>query len=437
MSTAASVDAPSAAPQLLRVVGRWDLVALVINGIVGAGIFGLPAKVDALIGAWGVLAIIACAVLIGVIVLCFAEVSSRYAETGGPFLYATDAFGPFVGFVVGWLLWLARIAGICAIVGILAEYVAFLVPGMDAGLPRTVLLTVVILGFTALHIAGVRQAVRIGNLITIAKLVPLVLFVAIGLPTLNADVFDLRVVPDRAAFSSSVLLLGFAFVGWETAVVAAGELREPKRDTPFALFVGLAIVVVLYAGIQLVCRAALPQLATSTRPLADAAAALIGPIGGTVIVLGAAVSMLGTINGGMLTISRIPYAMATAGLVPRQLARLHPTTHSPVTAIVLSAGLVLLLSLTSTHVYVLTLSTIARLLVFGVTCAALPVLRRTSGAPAARFTVSGGLAVPVAALVLIGWLLTSTSGRETLHVVYATVIGSIGYAIGRWRAAAR
>ncbi|HYW51813.1 MAG TPA: APC family permease [Gemmatimonadaceae bacterium] len=429
-----SVPDTAQAPALVRALGRWDLVALVINGIVGAGIFGLPARVHALIGMWGIIAIVACALLVATVVLCFAEVSSRFRDTGGPYLYTAEAFGPLPAFIVGWLLWLARVAGICAIAGILVEYVGLLVPGVERGVPRAIFLTVIIGGFTALHVSGVARSIRVGNVITVAKLVPLLLLAGVGLATIDMSTFALPAwrelpLPSRGDFSSAVLLLTFAFVGWETAVVAAGETRDPGRDMPFALLIGLGAVVMLYAALQAVCIGLLPALATSSRPLADAASALIGPVGGTIIVLGAAVSMLGTINGGMLTISRIPLAMADAGQLPAFLRRLHPTTSAPVPSILLSAVAVWVLALTSTHVYVLTISTIARLLVFAVTCAALPVLRRRNTPAPARFRVAGGLTIPVLSLLMIAWLLSGTSITETRDVVLAAVAGGVLHAV--------
>ncbi len=420
-------------PRLVRAVGRWDLVALVTNGIVGAGIFGLPAKVHALIGAWGILAIVACAVLTLLIILCFAEVSSRFTETGGPFLYATEAFGPFAGFIAGWLLWLARIAGICAIIGIMVQYLAFVIPSVASGMSRVVLLTCVIFGFAALHVSGIRRAIRFSNVVTIAKLVPLVLLVALGVPAIRWQSLDFSTTPSTPDFSSAMLLLVFAFVGWETALVAAGELRDPRRDMPFALLVALAVVALLYVGLQAVCVGMLPMLGASTRPLADAALALVGPIGGTVIVVGAVISMLGTINGGMLTISRIPFAMAEAGALPAPFAALHPLFRTPVLCIALSTAIVWLLTLTNSHIYLLTISTIARLLVFAMTCAALPVLRRRTATLPARFTLAGGLTIPIAAMALVAWLLANTSRAETRDVLLAATAGAVIYALLRLR----
>jgi amino acid transporter len=413
------------------------MVALVINGIVGAGIFGLPQKVHALLGAWGLLAIVACAVLMGFVIACFGEVSSRFSETGGPYLYTQEAFGPFAAFVVGWLLWLARVTGLCAIASVLAEYLSFLVPAVGNGAPRALLLTGVIGGLAVLHIRGTRGATRFGTIVTIAKLTPLLLFVALGLPHVDAAQFDFAVHPARKDFSSAVLLLGFAFVGWETALVAAGEMREPRKDAPFSLGVGLAGVAALYVGIQAVCVGTLPGLAQSTRPLADAALTFLGPAGATIIVIGAAISMLGTINGGVLAVSRIPFAMAEARQLPRALAGLHPEHRTPVLSIVISCGVVLLLTLTRGHIYLLTISTISRLFVFVVTIIAIPVFRRRRAMPAALFRLPGGMTIPVIALALIVWLLTGTSWKETRDVVIATIVGAGIYLIGRVVAARR
>lgn len=407
------------------------MVALVINGIVGAGIFGLPQKVHTLLGAWGLVAIVACAILMGFVIACFAEVSSRFTETGGPYLYAAEAFGPFTAFVTGWLMWVARVTGLCAIAGILAEYLSFLVPAVGSGIPRAALLVTVIGGLAALHIRGTRAAARFGTIVTVAKLAPLVLFVVLGLPHIDGAVFDFTVHPARQQFSSAVLLLAFAFVGWENALVAAGEMREPRRDAPFSLAIGLAGVATLYVGIQAVCLGTLPTLATSTRPLADAARTFLGPAGATLIVVGAAISMLGTINGGVLAVSRIPFAMAEAGQLPRMLARLHPQWRTPVLSIVGSCVMILLLTLTRGHIYLATISTISRLFAFAVTIAAIPVFRRREAQAPALFRLPGGMTIPIVALALIAWLLTGSSWSDTRDVALVTLAGAIVFVAGR------
>jgi len=412
-------------------------LALVINGIVGAGIFGLPAKVHALLGVYGLAAIVVCAVIMGLVTLCFAEVASRFTETGGPFIYAGAAFGPLAGFVTGWLLWIARVTGCCAISTLLLNYLSDLSAALNQGAGRIATATVIIGGLTVIHVQGIRRAAFFGNLVTVAKLSPLLLFVAIGVFHTDWTRLQPADVPTPKNFAEAVLLLSFAFVGWESVVVAAGETHDPRRHLPRALLTGLAVVAVLYVLIQLVCIGTLPLLAQSQRPLVDAGRMFLGPLGALMITVGAAISMIGTLNGSMITISRLPYAMAAAGRLPRVLAAIHSRYRTPHVAVLLSGALVLGLTLTGQFVYLLTVSTISRLLVFAVTCAALPKLRRgpQHGAevPPARFVLRGGVLVPGAALMLITWLLASSSFAETRDVALLTAFGALLYAVGRRR----
>jgi amino acid transporter len=244
---------------------------------------------------------------------------------------------------------------------------------------------------------------------------------------------DFTTIPSNHDFSNGVLLLAFAYVGWESALVAAGELRDPRRDMPFAIALGLAVVALLYVAIQVVCVATVPSLATSTRPLADAARATLGRAGAAIIVAGAVVSMLGTINGGILTISRITFAMADAGQLPRALAAIHPRYLTPVTSIALAAVLSIALTLSSTFVYLLTVSTIARLLIFAVCCIALPVLRKRDADLPALVRVPGGVVIPALALALIVWLLAGSSWSETRDVVITVAVGALLLAVSKRR----
>ncbi len=427
------VTRPPGELSLLRTLGRWDLLALVINGIVGAGIFGLPAKVQALLGVYGLAAILVCAAIMGLVILCFAEAASRFADTGGPFIYAAAAFGPLPGFLTGWVLWIARVTGCCAICSLLLQYLADLAPLMNAGAGRVTTATVIIGGLTVIHVQGIRRAALFGNLVTVAKMAPLLLFVAIGLVHVDWTRFQHATPPVNERFAEAVLLLGFAFVGWESVVVAAGETVDPQRRLPRALITGLVLVAVLYGLIQMVCIGTLPQLAASERPLIDAGRMFLGSSGTLVITLGAAISMLGTLNGSMITISRLPYAMAAAGRLPGALAAIHPRYRTPHVAVIFSALLVLGLTLSGQFVYLLTVSTISRLLVFGVTCAAVPKLRRNPGVPRARFVLPGGPLIPAAALALIVWLLASSSFAATRDVAVMTACGAVVYAAGRHR----
>jgi APA family basic amino acid/polyamine antiporter len=419
---------------LLRAIGRWDLLALVINGIVGAGIFGLPAKVHALLGVNGLWAIIVCAVIIGLVILCFAEVASRFEQTGGPFVYAATAFGPIAGFLTGWVLWVARVTGCCAICSLFLQYAAYFSPDMDRGAGRVTAAVGIVGTLTLIHFFGIKRAVLFGNIVTVGKILPLLIFIAVGLLHMDPLRFSQSGPPIVGHFAQAVLLLGFAMVGWESVVVTAGETRNPQRDLPFALIAGLSAVAILYLLIQIVCIGTLPQLSASERPIVDAARIFMGPWGATLVTLGALVSMLGTLNVTMLTVSRVPYAMALAGQLPHVLGRVHPRYRTPYVAVVLSGALVLALTLSSSFVYLLTVSTISRLLVFAVTCASLPKLRQMAAVPAARFVLPGELVIPCTAVMMIAWLLVSSSWIESRDVTILILLGGLVYAVGKRRA---
>jgi hypothetical protein len=235
---------------LLRAIGRWDLLALVINGIVGAGIFGLPAKVYALLGVNGLWAIIACALIIGLVILCFAEVASRFMQTGGPFVYASTAFGPFSGFLTGWVLWVARVTGCCAICSLLLQYTAYFSATLNEGTGRVAAAVFIVGVLTLVHFFGIKRTVLFGNIVTVGKLLPLLIFIAFGLLHMDPARFAGAGPPINAHFAQAVLLLGFAFVGWESSVVTAGETRDPQRDLPFALILGLSAVAILCAALR-------------------------------------------------------------------------------------------------------------------------------------------------------------------------------------------
>src|SRR6266566_5915725 len=214
---------------LVRGIRRWDLIAIAINAIIGAGIFGLPADVYARIGSYSLIAFVACALVVTLIILCFAEVGSRFDETGGPYLYAREAFGPTVAFEVGWLIWLARLTAFAANCNLMVSYLAFFWAPANSTIPRALIITGVILSLTALNVFGVRQAAIASNLFTVGKLIPMLIFVAAGLFFLNPHAFALGARPSAGAFSQSVLLLIYAFTGFEMAEIPAGEIRHPQK----------------------------------------------------------------------------------------------------------------------------------------------------------------------------------------------------------------
>jgi amino acid transporter len=426
LSTPAKMD-PEDGAGLVRAVRRWDLLALVLNTIVGAGILGLPSRVYALAGSYSLLAYVVCAIPVVLIILCFAEVGSRFRQTGGPYLYARTAFGPFVGFEVGWLLWLARAAGFAALCNLFVGYLSYFIPVAGSGGWRALVILVVVSLLTAINVAGVRATTRMNNVLTLGKLIPLVLFAGAGLFFVDPQGYDFLAHPSYSAFSQAALLLVFAYTGFEVAIIAAGETQNPQRDVPFALLAGIGLVVILYVLIQIVCIGTFPGLARSERPLADASVRFLGAAGAVIVSLGALLSLAGTMNATLFAIPRVLFAMAEQRQLPRSFLITHRRFHTPYVAILASAGVMLALTLSSTFISALTISTLIRLLVYMTTCAALPVLRRNHGAPRAAFSMPGGAVLAIVACLLSIWLLSNGTRIEAMLVALASVAGALLY----------
>jgi len=415
---------------LIRGIRRWDLVAVAINGTIGAGIFGLPSKTHALIGPYSVIAFIVCALVVGLIVLCFAEVGSRFSETGGPYLYSREAFGPIAGFEVGWLMWLARVTAFAANCNLLIDYLGYFHPGIGAGAPRAVAIITVVVMLTAVNVVGVRNAALFSDVFTIGKLIPLALFIGAGLFFLDPGNFSPPSPPSLSSFSESTLLLVYAFTGFEMAIIPAGETRDPQRNLPFAILTSLAVVAAVYILIQVVCVGTFPELAASKRPLADASERFLGAAGATAITVGVAISIIGNLIVVILAAARLPFAMADDRKLPRVFAATHDRFRTPHAAIIATAAVMLALTLSGTFISSLTVSVVARLLAYIATCAALIVLRRRDEREMrfkAQFKAPAGLAVSIAALLLSAWLLAHSSASEAGNTAVAAAIGLLIY----------
>ena len=417
---------------LIRGIGRWDLVALLINNLIGAGIFGLPAALFALTRAYSLFAFVACALVIAVVALCFAEMSNRFAETGGPYLYARKTLGPLVGFEVGWLNWIARLTGFASIVNLLLLYLALFVPGANVGWLRVILIVGIVAIYTGINLVGIREMTIVSNVFAVSKLIPLLLFITIGLFFVRASNFSFAELPGFRPFSKSVMLLVFAF-SFEASMIPSGEVRNPQRSYPFALLVSLAIVAVVYLLVQVVSVGTLPGLGGSDRPLADAAMTFLGNPGVYLISIGAIIAMAGTLNAVMLFTTRIPFAMAEQGQLPAIVGRIHPRFRTPHVAIILSALVLLVVTLFNSFISALTISAIVRLLLYVVTAICLIVLRKRKDQPRPEFEVPGGLLVPVAAIVLSVWLLSNVTGREARDTGLAAAMGLVFYGFSRLR----
>lgn len=418
--------------KLVRGLGRWDFTAVVVNTIIGAGIFGLPAKVYAQIGAYSLFAFVLCALIVGLIVLCYAEVASRFTATGGPYLYAREAFGSMVGFEVGWLYWIVRVATFAANCNLLVTYLGFFIPGANEGPTRIALVTLVVLIITVVNLLGIRESALMTNVFTVGKLVPLLIFAVVGMFFISRGNFNFDAVPQYSGFSSAVLLLIYAFVGFEASVVLSGETKDTGKTIPFGLIVGLLIVAAFYIVIQIVSIGTLPGLATSERPIADAASVFLGPFGAAFITVGALISIFGNLNVGVLASTRMLFAMSEQRDLPSVFERTHERFKTPYVAIIATAIVILVLTIQSSFLTAVAIATITRLMVYATTCLALPIFRSRKDMAAAPFSVPLGIGAAVLSIALIIWLLTNVDfAKEGLAIMVAAVVGLIIFACFR------
>lgn len=366
---------------------------------------------------------LAAGVVVLAIALCFAEVGSRFSGSGGPYLYARHTFGAAPGFVVGWLLWITQVGGFAAVANLLVGYLGWFWPGLQGGASRAAIITLLVLGFTLINLRGVQQAVRLNNVLTVGKLVPLVLFVVVGAFFLTPSLFTITVVPTPAAFAAAVLIAIFPYSGFEVTVALTGEMREPHRTIPAGLLAGMMLTALVYVGVQVVAVGTLPTLAISSRPLADAAGQVFGRAGALVMVLGAMVSTLGVLHAIVLAAGRVPFAMAEQGQLPAWLGAIHPRWRTPWVALIVSGAAMLAFTLASNFVSALTITVGLRVLIYLSTCAALLVLRRRADAPPAGFMLPGGTLVASLSIVTCLVLLGARPLAETRQLVLALLVG--------------
>ncbi|MFP7721872.1 APC family permease [Lysobacter sp. A3-1-A15] len=418
---------------LVRAVGRWQIVGLSINDVVGSGIYLLPAAAALLLGGASLWAILAAGLAVTLLVLCYAQASSHFEGPGGAYLYAREAFGPFAGFLTGWMTLITRVTVAAALSNGLALAVSLFWPWASTVPGRTAIVVASLGLLTWINLVGVRTAARAGVALTIAKLLPLLFFVVVGLAYMDWSAVRLEALPldQPAQLGEAALLLLFAYAGFENTPAAAGEYRNPRRDVPFALVAMIALVTALYVLVQMVAQGTLPALAQSETPLAEAAAGFAGRGAALLLTVGAAISILGTNFNTMLFGPRYMYALALDGYLPRPLARLHPRWRTPVVAIIVQAGLAVALALTGSFVELALLSVIARLFAYVATACAAIVLQRRHPHREGALRLPGGPLIPVAAIVLSLALLASASLANLAMGAAAIALGAVVYAFRR------
>jgi basic amino acid/polyamine antiporter, APA family len=428
-SDSTSLSTPRPAPSLLRSVGLAGLTAISLNGVIGSGIFVLPATVALYMGPASPVAYVIAAFATTLIVLCFAEAGSRFERTGGPYLYAREAFGSFVGFEVGWMFLLTRLAATAAITNACAAYLGFFWPVLAQGAGRVLAITGLVFGLAALNLIGIRYGAWTVNILTAAKLIPLLLFIAVGLFSADHQAYTLLAVPDLNGLRQASLALIFAFGGFENASVPSEEVKNPTRNLPIALLISIGVTTVVYILIQIVALGTLPELATDKTPLASASRMFLGEGGAAIMALAGILSTTGSTSAVMLVGPRILYAFGEGGQLPRRLARVHPRYRTPHVSVIVFALVTWGIALFGTFAQLVAVSAMARLIFSATTCLAVPVLRRKRAHEASRFIIPGGFVIPVLAAAVSVWLLSGIAQAQAVAGAAALLTGGLLYSI--------
>lgn len=417
---------------LRRELGRWDLTAIGVNQVIGAGVFAQPAILAAHAGAWSPWMVAAVGVASLLVALSFAEVASRFDRTGGPYLYVRAAFGRFAAFEVGWMLWFTRASSWAAVINVLASSLGYYWPAVTVGVSRALLIASLIAAITIINVRGIRLSSMVVNSLTIGKLLPLLVFIGAGLLAMDTA----RLAPagplTAATVSASGLLLIFAFGGYEVVPVVAGETREPRRVVPFALVMTILAATAIMTLAQLVALGTLPSLAASATPLADAARVFLGAGGAALMTFGVVVSVSGNNMGHALSGSRNLFALAEQRDLPAFFGAVHPSYRTPVNAILVTSGVALILALTGGFAALAAVSAVSRLIVYTLTCAATLRLRQARFAAdvePAGFVVPGGALIPAAAIVFALSMLAGATAAQLRAGLYAVAAGAALYLV--------
>jgi APA family basic amino acid/polyamine antiporter len=421
---------------LVRTIGRWSLTALMINSIIGSGIFGLPSVVAGRLGHSAPIAYLIAGAGMAVIAGCLSEVASQFRETGGPYLYARETLGRFWGIQIAWMTWLSRIAAAAGTANLFTTYLGQVVARATQPMYRAGILILLIGALAVVNYAGVRSGTRMSDFFTGTKLLLLVVFIGAGLGWMEmhgaVTVVPLSHAIEAKDWFEAVLVLVYAYGGFEAVLFATGEMRDPRRDVPVALLIGIATVAVIYMLVQVVVSGTLPDPSASLRPLAESAGRIFGAGTAVAFALGALVSIYGYLSANMLHTPRLTFALAERGDFPGIFARIHRRFQTPHISILLYTALLLAFTLAGTFRWNVTLSAIARLFTYSSVAIALLVLRRRQP-QADAFRLPGGRVLAMLAIVFCVVLLVRAPLSNSSVVIVAAALAAINWAVVRNR----
>jgi basic amino acid/polyamine antiporter, APA family len=409
---------------LKRTIGRWSLTALIVNTVIGSGVFGIPSVVNGVVGRASPIAMIIAGLGMGLMMACFAEVASQFSEAGGAYLYVRTALGSFAGMQVAWFSWLAPIGACAASANLFMDYLAGFFPPLAGGPSRIAILCLLLGALTLANYVGVRSGTNLSNVFTIAKLAPLILLIGLGLWRFGLDPVLLPpsevIQPGAHGWMDALLLLAFAYAGFETALIPTGEMKDPRTEIPVALAVGLFVCIATYTLVQFIVVVTIGT-GPFARPLAAAASILIGRSGAALVTVAAMISTYGSVSAMVLATPRLTFSMSQAGEFPSVFAKIHSRFLTPHISVLAFGGLTLLMAATGTFAWLLTLASGAIIITYAAVCVSLIVLRRRRP-DADALRIPGGVLVACVCLVIALVLLSRLSQKEALLLGATSVV---------------
>lgn len=421
---------------LKRVIGVSGLTLSIISGVIGVGIFVLPATVGISLGAFGIVSYIVCGVLLATIMLCYAEIGSRITTSGGSYAYVEAAFGNLAGYIINWLYFFGwGILGSAAVINIVADSLSVLFPVFTNPFVRGLLFFVMILFMILLNVFGAKQSVSFVKAIIVIKMLPLLGIIIFGIGYIKGSNLHWEHLPSLKTFSNTTLILFFAFAGFEVALGASGEIKNPKRTVPLSICIGGIVILLVYILLQTVAQGVLGTQMSIFKdaPLAAVAEKIIGPVGATILLLCAALSSFGNVTLDILCTPRSLFAGANDGTFPKILTKVHPKFATPYIAIIVYGTLIFIFSVTGGFQQLAIMSSAIALLIYlAVVLATIKLRKKKITGEEKYFKAPGGLVTPVIAIAAIVWLLTSLGKWEILSTLIFIGIVVIIYFVTKW-----
>ncbi len=406
---------------LKRVIGVPGLALSIVNGVIGAGIFVLPAIVSIELGAFSVFGYIFCGIMLAAILFCYAEIGSRVTSSGGSYAYVEATFGDFPGYIINWLYFFGwGILGSAALINIIADSLAILLPAFSNPFIRGLFFFVLIGFMILINIRGAKQGIGFVKGIAIIKLLPLFGIIIFGFSHVKASNLHLEHLPSLKTFGDTALILFFAFAGFESSLGVSGEFKNPRRTVPLGILLGGTLVLIVYMLLQTVTQGVLGSAMAGFKdaPLAAVAEKIVGPVGATILLVTAAISCFGSVSADVMATPRSLFAGANDGMFPRFLGKVHPKFATPYLAVITYGSLIFIFSISGGFKQLAILASAAILIIYlAVILATIKLRRKKQDAGEKTFRMPGGLTFPLIGIAAIIWLLTSLSKWEILSTI--------------------